>query len=170
MDLGYCSSFYMNCRAHKECLFAKKRYDNIIKKYFEHLDSKPHLLSWNSGSMCSSMSMLNEGFSVMLGTSSRDSSSPGESWTEDNVKLFVKCLSTSNPPRPSHASAHLQLLSLLPESAGPVPDQQQRDARHEGHEGEHGDGRGDAKDPGHRHRWEHAPQNIVLVIESSHLR
>ena len=72
----------------------------------------------------------------MLGTSSRDSSSPGESWTEDNVKLFVKCLSTSNPPPPSHASAHLQLLSLLPESAGPVPDQQQRDARHQGHEGE----------------------------------
>lgn len=41
--------------------------------------------------MCSSMSMLNEGFSVMLGTSSRDSSSPGESWTVDNMKLFVKC-------------------------------------------------------------------------------
>ena len=88
--------------------------------------------------------MLNEGFSVMLGTSSRDSSSPGESWTVDNMKLVVKMSRVQQVSLP-----HLQLLALLPESAGPVPDQQQRDARHQGHEGEHGDGRGDAQDPGH---------------------
>ena len=31
VDLGYCSSFYMNCRAHKKCLFAKNnRYSKNI--------------------------------------------------------------------------------------------------------------------------------------------
>ena len=37
------------------------------------------LFSVYSGTMCSSMSMLKEGFRVMLGTSSRDSSSSGDS-------------------------------------------------------------------------------------------
>ena len=39
VDLGYCSSFYMNCRAHKKCLFAKNnRYSkNIWNLWFQNL-------------------------------------------------------------------------------------------------------------------------------------
>lgn len=40
-----------------------------------------YLVSLYSASICSSISMLKEGFSVMLGTSSSDSSSPGLSFS-----------------------------------------------------------------------------------------
>ena len=103
--------------------------------------------------------MLNEGFSVMLGTSSRDSSSPGESWTVDNMKLFVKCPSIPSLPQLTFncCPCFLSLLALCLTSSSAMPDT--RVTRENTEMAVEMPRTLDTCSP-----------NIVIVIESSHLR
>ena len=74
-DILVISPFFTRRGAHKECMLTKGKKVSLC--FF--FTSITHLFSLKSGAICSNISMLNDGLSVMCGTSSKDSSSPGDS-------------------------------------------------------------------------------------------